>query len=91
MDYEQEIEMKNWMLDNYSWDDFRSMAYGMYVRDYFDYGLERCGEVLVSFEEFLDGDYLDKEMMKDTFNDDERSWDGYYEMYLEDPVIKEVE
>lgn len=92
MDYEQEMEMRNWMLDNYSWDDFRSMAYGMYVRDYFDSGCRMYdGEVLVPFEDFLEGDYRDGSMMKDIFEDYTGSWDGYYEMYLEDPMIKEVE
>ena len=92
MDYEQEMEMRNWMLDCFTWDNFRTMAYGMYVRDYFDAGCRmHDGEVLVSFEEFLEGDYHDNAMMKDIFDDYAGGWDVYYEMYLEDPMIKEVE
>lgn len=74
-----------------TWDEFRTLVYGMYVRDFYDYGGNLDGMEPVCYAEFLDNEYLDEDGMRFLFNNDDREWTGWLEIYLDDPMIKEVE
>ena len=72
-----------------TWDEFWTLAYGMYVRDYYLYD-DAPGTEPVCFDEFIRDDYLSKDDMMWMFNNDEREWSKWAEIYLNDPMIKEV-
>lgn len=74
-----------------TWDEFRTLMYGMYVRDFYHYDGDITGMEPVCFDEFLRNEYLDVEGMMLMFNNDEREWSRWAKIYLKDPMVKEVE
>lgn len=73
-----------------TWDEFRTLAYGMYVRDFYEYGGDIGGMDPVCYDEFLDEEYLDRDGMLFMFKNDEREWSRWAKIYLKDPLVKEA-
>ncbi len=75
-----------------TWDELRTLVYGMYVRDFYDYGGDLDGMVPVCYAEFLDNEYTDTEYMEGMlfWKDVEMAQRGWWDIYLTDPLVKEV-
>lgn len=72
-----------------TWDEFRTLAYGMYVRDFYLYDGDLEGMEPVCYDEFIYNEYLD-DYMKGIFNNDEREWSRWAKIYLKDPMIRRM-